>query len=502
MTSQHYRDILTYLRDLIAGTRWEGCVYAVGGCCRDEILGTEIKDIDLAVELPGGGLDFAQWLYENDLCVSEPSTFPAFGTAMLRLAVFPEDEIEIVQTRAEKYTDDTVGDPTIVFGSKEADCRRRDLTVNALYYDISGEKLLDILGTSVDDIHNHVIRTPDSPDVTFEDDPVRILRAIRLAARYDWPIEEVTLAGMQNNYDRLRDVRPHRLMAEVEKMLLSDEPARSFELMRTTGALNYVFPELLPLVTINQERQYQCTSWEHTLKVLELCPRDLPVRMAALFHDIGKPEAAYRGRDGHLRFTNHERQGRGLVCRALHRWRCDNDFINRVIFLISNQKATVHWGTEAQRMTDENLRRLQHRCLSPVRFTRLMSLIDADNRSFPSGSNMQGQVPHIVRRSEELCDAGTALFYFKQQIPDSKIRKMKGLPSDTDMTPYRDFLLSLAVADPLLAEEEVKHRMKKFKPRASKVRSGKNESNKKAVRKGNEVARNKRESKSKMRSKR
>ncbi|MDE6207215.1 MAG: HD domain-containing protein [Muribaculaceae bacterium] len=464
MTTEHYRDILSYLRRLFRGTVWEGHVYAVGGCCRDALMGREIKDIDLAVERPNGGIELGQWLFERGLTVNEPTEYPMFGTSMLRLREFPDDEIEIVQTRAEQYSDATIGDPTIVYGSKEIDALRRDLTVNALYHDISADRLLDLLGTSAHDIEHHIVRTPVDPVSTFEDDPVRILRAIRLAARYGWPIQEETLHGMRSSFNRIRGTRPHRIMAELERILLCDYVDRALELMRDTGVLTFLFPELEPLFTLDQNQNYGCTSWEHTLQVIKRCPADLTVRMAALLHDAGKPKAAHRGRDGKIRFTGHERQGRGLIHASLRRLYCDRDFIDRVIFLVANQKATAKWGPEAENMTDEKLRMLQFRCQSPERFGRLMALIDADNHSFAQGHGMPLQVEHILRRSDELRRNETALFHFRRQLPDAKVRKLKGLPAGTDMTPYHEFLFKLALTAPELPVEEVRRRLRKFTP--------------------------------------
>lgn len=168
MTTGMYIQIRQYLRELIRGTEWEGHVFAVGGCCRDELMGQPIKDVDMAVNLPCGGIRFAEWLFESGYAISDPVTFPMYGTAMLRLQEFPEDEIELVQTRKEKYSDHSRRNPEIVFGSLEEDCRRCDLTINSLYYDISHEQFFDITGHGVADIRNHIIRTPTDPDNGME----------------------------------------------------------------------------------------------------------------------------------------------------------------------------------------------------------------------------------------------------------------------------------------------------------------------------------------------
>lgn len=468
MTIREYHDILEYLQRLIDGTQWQGYVYAVGGCCRDEILGNEIKDVDLAVELPGGGIDFARWLFEKGLTMKEPVTFPAFGTAMLKLTAFPDDEIEIVQTRAEKYTDKTRRDPTTVFGSIQADCRRRDLTINALYYNISERRLIDILGTCTSDIHNRIIRTPDDPDETFDDDPVRILRAVRLAARYDWPIEEGTFAAMKRNASRLQIVRPQRMQAEIDKMLTGPHPAMAMRLLQQCDAMQYVFPELCATFNLSQSPIHIGTVWEHTLAVLEKMPPVSVLRTAALFHDVGKTLCAVTGRDGRTHFPGHERRGKRLINDALRRLFYDSDFINKVIFLVSNHKVAKNWGPQAERMDEASLRKLQHRCASQERFERLLALINADNCSFATGYGMPGQAAEIARRSNELVKAGTAMFSYRMPIAAARIRKIKQLQPDDDITPFIDFILNQAYRNPRTDKSIIEKSLKNFEPRKTK----------------------------------
>ena len=123
-------------------------------------MGLPIKDVDLAVNMPDGGIAFAEWLRKKKLTIGNPVTFPKYGTARLRLKRFPDDELELVQTRSEKYTDRNSRDPSTAFGSIEEDCLRRDLTINSLYYDISRDRMLDLSGRGICDIENHIIETP------------------------------------------------------------------------------------------------------------------------------------------------------------------------------------------------------------------------------------------------------------------------------------------------------------------------------------------------------
>ena len=288
MTAEKYKHICHYLRSLIEGTQWEGNVYTVGGCCRDSILGVPIKDVDLAVTLPDGGIAFAEWLRKKHLTIGEPVKFKKYGTARMYLKKFPGEEIELVQTRSEKYTDRTSRDPSTAFGSIEDDCFRRDLTINSLYYDISGDRMLDITGKAISDLENHLIRTPSDPEMTFDDDPVRIIRTIRFATRFGWKIDPAAMAAMKKYVSRLEIITPERMQSEFDKVLEGPTPSRALELLREVGAIKYIIPELKKEFDLNQSEYHFGTVWEHSLASLDLLPPESEIRLAALLHDIGR----------------------------------------------------------------------------------------------------------------------------------------------------------------------------------------------------------------------
>ena len=233
MKKERYIQIKQFLRTLIKGTEWEGHVFTVGGCVRDELMGSEIKDIDLCVSLPSGGVRFAQWLRDNRHTLKGVTVYPTYGTAMLRLKAFPDVELEFVQTRKEKYIDHSCRNPETAFGTIEDDCMRRDLTINALYSNVSTDGIMDITGKGVDDIRDHIIRTPNEPDVIYDDDPLRILRCIRFASRYGWEIESETYEGMVRNIHRLAIITKERVKDELDKMLTCQHPVMAMELLRS-----------------------------------------------------------------------------------------------------------------------------------------------------------------------------------------------------------------------------------------------------------------------------
>lgn len=156
MQHSQYIALRHHIRDIIIDTQWDGHVFCVGGCVRDDLMGNEIKDIDLVVDIPNGGVLFAQWMHDNGFAKGNVVSYPSYGTAMFRLKAFPEVELECVQTRKEKYPDQSSRNPVTAFGTIANDCMRRDLTINSLYLNVSTNQLIDITGRGVEDIKNRV----------------------------------------------------------------------------------------------------------------------------------------------------------------------------------------------------------------------------------------------------------------------------------------------------------------------------------------------------------
>lgn len=396
MERTKYREILEYLRGLISGTKWEGHLYAVGGCCRDDFMCMPINDIDLAVDTPNGGIEFAKWLRRRNLTAGLPILFNKFGTAKLHLKKYPEEEIEIVQTRKEKYTDRTKAAPETAFGSIEEDCERRDLTINTLFYDISRQCGLDLTGQGVHDIENRIIRTPLDPDATFDDDPVRILRAIRFACRFGWEIEEETLHAMQRNVHRLEIVSPQRAQGELSKMLMGPNPRRALEMLRDTGAMKYFIPELTHTYDL---RHKGISVWEHQLCTMEKVPDSLPMRLAALLHDLGKTVVPCEcNKKGNTIFVGHESRSTGMAARILKRMHYSKNITEEVLFYIANHMRFKDTGENAERLSSQKLARLRRQCRGRQRFQKLLDFIHADNNAYPAPHSLPHQIPAIRNR--------------------------------------------------------------------------------------------------------
>ena len=350
MTKEKYEEILAYLRGVIAGTQWEGEVYTVGGCLRDALMGRDIHDVDLAVHVPDGGVQFPIWLEKQGLTLVPPTLYRRFSSSRLRLKAFPDDEIEVVQTRREQYTDENSRNPEVCFGSVMDDCERRDLTINSLYQNVTTGELLDLTGRGVDDITHHRIRTPMAPDDTYSDDPIRILRTLRFAVRYGWRIPDDVWEAMKANASRMRIVRRPRVATEFEKMMESNDPVKLLTKMKEIGVIFRVLPELCHLYRLkDQDRRDELgpnaklpTLWETTMERLgEVVgsPEDsLEARFAALFSQFNRIRIPYGDKEDKGKEEGRKkRRGQGrnaIIAVALRRLMFDHDFVRRVKALL------------------------------------------------------------------------------------------------------------------------------------------------------------------------
>ena len=463
MTKDNFYKIVLYLKDLIKGTKFEGKTYVVGGAVRDLYMGKQIKDIDIVLELPDGGIEFAKWMEENWYTHGSVVTYPTYGTAMFRLNEYPEVEIECVQTRKEQYKDKNSRNPETEYGTLYEDAMRRDLTINALYLNISTNQIVDCCGGQKD-IKEHRIRVTSTPDIVYDDDALRILRCVRFYSRFhaenkDWHIEEDTLKGMCDKVDRLRIITKERIADELNKMLMCDDPVCAMRLLVDIGAMKYVIPELCEAVEMEQNKYHIGTVYEHTMKVLDLVVKrpywgvsHLETRMAALLHDIGKIKVKTVDEKGNVHFYQHELASAELCETILRRLKYSNDFIDKVKFLVKNHMRTKQWGDGCEHMKDKTLRKLQHECGYP-KFFELMTLIDADNNSHAEGYCLPHQVYMISRRCNQMVDEGTDMFDYKLPIDGNDVMEVKGIKPGKEVRECLDYAMKLAYNNPKMDRE-------------------------------------------------
>lgn len=255
MKIETYKNVLDYLKTIIDGSKWQNHVFAVGGCVRDEIIGNEIKDIDIVIDIANGGISFSKWLYEKNITTHEPIVYEQFGTAMFVLREFPDIEIEAVQTRKECYRDAKTRNPETSFGTMADDWTRRDFTINAIYKNISTGKFVDFDNRGINDIKNKIIRTCGAPEIIFDEDSLRILRMVRFSSRFGFEIEEHTFESANNFVNRLSIISRERIYDEFKKMVTTGNYVKVRYAMCTLwdiGAFKYILPHVQALKMLDR----------------------------------------------------------------------------------------------------------------------------------------------------------------------------------------------------------------------------------------------------------
>jgi len=263
--------------------------YIVGGYVRDYILGKKTKDIDIVAL--GSGIELAKHINKKLNNSGEITIYKNFGTAMLHIGKW---KLEFVGARKESYRKNS-RKPIVENGSLEDDQKRRDFTINAMSISLLPENygfLLDPFN-GLEDIKNKIIRTPLDPNITFSDDPLRMMRAIRFASQLNFKIDDTCLEAIAKQKDTIYKVSNERITDELNKIMLADKPSIGFILMKKTGLLEIILPEINNLCGIEIiEGQAHKDNFYHTIQVLDKIATksdNLWLRWAALMHDVGKP---------------------------------------------------------------------------------------------------------------------------------------------------------------------------------------------------------------------
>jgi poly(A) polymerase len=301
--------VFTTISKLAAGQNVQ--VYAIGGFVRDIFLNRPSKDLDIVVI--GNGIEFAESVAKK-LNV-KVSVFKNFGTASLKSH---DLDVEFVGARKESYRLDS-RKPIVENGTLDDDQKRRDFTINALALSLHPDSFGQLLDpfNGIEDLQQKLIRTPLNPVETFSDDPLRMMRAIRFAAQLNFRIDEVAVAAIKSNADRISIISQERITDEMNKIILSKKPSAGFNYLFDTGLLQKVFPQMTALYGVEYiDGKGHKDNFYHTLQVLDnICETtdDLWLRWAAILHDIAKP-ATKRFEPGHgWTFHGHEDRGARMV---------------------------------------------------------------------------------------------------------------------------------------------------------------------------------------------
>ncbi len=409
MTLGELRQIL---EAAIVGTDFADVSYFAGGCVRDQLLAEkgfelprDVEEADIAVEMAEGGEALAQYLHRV-LETSRPVLYRAFGTASL---LYRGLRLEFVMTRSESYRQRD-RKPSVRAAELASDARRRDFGINALYMKICGGEVLDPTGRGREDLERGLLRCVGSPEEVFAQDPLRLLRAIRFSAKYAFPIEENSWEGIRKAADSIRHISIERIADEVRRVLCFPDPdkaAKGIALLKDSGILAYILPELAALSGLTQNKYHHLDAFEHSLEVLRNTHADICLRWAALLHDIGKAASHSIGSDGSTHFYGHEQLSARLAEPILKRYGILAAKRASIVNAIGGHMLFKQSGEAGNRLKDATLRRYQHRFGEDLEL--LLDLCHADNLAHHPQSVKPQQIPGIRARLRAL-EAGGARF--------------------------------------------------------------------------------------------
>ncbi|WP_370187976.1 CCA tRNA nucleotidyltransferase [Aeromicrobium sp.] len=423
----------------------------VGGPVRDALLGRRVSDLDLTtsarpddVERLVAGWADAVWDVGRE-----------FGTLGLRKG---DDQIEITTYRTDAY-DPTSRKPQVAFGDTlEGDLSRRDFTVNALALRLPSAEFVDEFG-GLGDLAAGVLRTPVTPEQSFSDDPLRMMRAARFVAQLGFEADEATTAAMTAMADRIEIVSAERVRDELVKLVCGREPVAGLRLLVDTGLADHVLPELPALRLTADEHHRHKDVYEHSLTVLEQAVElehrleqrpDFVVRFAALVHDIGKPRTRRFLDDGTVTFHHHDVVGAKMTRKRMKALRFSNEQIAQVSLLVELHLRFHGYGSGE--WTDAAVRRYVRDAGDQLERLHILTRADCTTRNRRKAQRLQRTYDDLERRIEQLA-AQEELDAIRPDLDGNQIQQLLGIGPGREVGEAYRFLLDLRLDRGPLGED-------------------------------------------------
>lgn len=408
-------------------------VWVVGGCVRDHLLGRDVADWDLCTTAR-----------PDELLKIFPRAIPTGIEHGTITVMVDKVGFEITTLRGETtYTDGRRPDRVFYVDDIAADLARRDLTVNAIAYDVQNDRLIDPYG-GMADLERRLLRAVGNPIERFSEDGLRVLRAARFVATLEFDLDPGTRLAIPQTLDTFRKVSAERVREEWVKTMAAREPSRAFDVMQTTGILGAIDPSFDAMVGCKQNHYHQFDVWTHTLQTVDRVPLGDPtLRLAALLHDIGKPTTREERDNGEATFLGHERVGAEMA----------DDFLKRYRFSTDERQHVTHWIRHhlvayEDSWSDAAVRRFVQR-VGMGAIDTLLTLCRAD--SMAKGDRMGDDLARLAKlraRIDGVIAAGSAFTTRDLAVNGNDLQRELGIPPSKRLGEILGVLLERVLDDP------------------------------------------------------